>query len=84
MIEDENNPITVINTKMPNFVTFRSEDNSYLIAPVNPANSLGIFNVKGYMTDTKLMTDFDFQIEVYNNPPKFKQNPRNLKASILA
>jgi hypothetical protein len=83
IIDDENNPIYVVTTTIPNFVTFKSAENSYLIAPVNPSNSLGIFNVKGYLSDTKLMTDFEFKIEVYNNPPKFKYYPKNLKASIL-
>ncbi len=68
---------------MPSFVTFQSSDYSFKISPVNPANSLGIFNEKGYLTDTKLTSDFDFTIEVYNLPPKFKQYPKNLKASII-
>jgi hypothetical protein len=42
-----------------------------------------MFNVKGYLTDSKLTTDFEFLIEVFNHPPKFKQYPKNLKASIL-
>ena len=83
VIDDENNPISVVTTTIPNFVSFKGGDYSFQIAPVNPANSIGIFNVKGYMTDTKLTTDFEFRIEVYNNPPKFKQYPKNLKASIL-
>jgi len=79
MIDDENNPITVINKNIPSFVKFRSENNSYLIAPVNPANSLGIFNVKGYLTDTRLTADFNFRIEIFNNPQKFKQSPKTSK-----
>jgi len=39
--------------------------------------------VKGYLTDSKLTTDFEFRIEIFNYPPKFKQYPKNLKASIL-
>jgi hypothetical protein len=42
-----------------------------------------MFNVKGYLTDSKLTADFEFLIEVFNHPPKFKQYPKNLKASIL-
>ncbi len=52
IIDDENNPITVVTTSLPSFVTFQGSDNSFKINPVNPANSLGIFNVKGYLTDT--------------------------------
>ena len=83
IIDDENNPILLVTTTIPNFVTFKNADKSYQIAPVNPANCLGVFNVKGYLSDSKLTTDFEFKIEVYNNPPKFKYYHRNLKASIL-
>jgi hypothetical protein len=58
-VDDENNPITVV-TIQPHFIQFNSNENSFKIKPKNPSNSIGIFNVKGYMTDTKLQTDFDF------------------------
>ena len=83
MVDDENNPISVILTSLPSFVNFKSSDYSFQITPVNPSNSLGMFNVKGYLTDSKLTTDFEFRIEVFNQPPKFKQYPKNLKASII-
>ena len=83
MVDDENNPISVILTSLPSFVTFKSSDYSFQITPVNPSNSLGMFNVKGYLSDLKLTTDFEFSIEVFNQPPKFKQYPKNLKASII-
>jgi len=28
MVDDENNPISVVTTTIPNFVTFKSSDNS--------------------------------------------------------
>ena len=83
MVDDENNPISVIMTSLPSFVTFKSSDYSFQITPVNPSNSIGMFNVKGYLSDLKLTTDFEFSIEVFNQPPKFKQYPKNLKASII-
>ena len=83
MVDDENNPISVILTSLPSFVTFKSSDYSFQITPVNPSNSIGMFNVKGYLSDLKLTTDFEFSIEVFNQPPKFKQYPKNLKASII-
>ena len=41
-----------------------------------------MFIVKGYITDTRLNTEYQFTIEVYNLPPKFKQLPKDLKAVI--
>jgi hypothetical protein len=70
MVDAENNPITVV-TIQPNFIKFDSNKNSFKISPTYPSDSIGIFNVKGYMTDTKLQSDFDFKVEVYNTPPKF-------------
>lgn len=83
IVDDENNPITLVITTIPSFITFNSGDNSFQLSPVNPATSIGMFFVKGYMTDSKLQTDFDFIVSVYNNPPKFKQLPKNCKASIF-
>lgn len=66
MRDDENNPITCVTTVLPSFVTFQDSDCSYQIAPVNPSTSIGMFNLKGYITDTKMMTEYDFTIEVIN------------------
>ena len=41
-----------------------------------------MFNVKGYITDSKLNTEFEFTIEVFNLPPQFKQLPKDLNAVI--
>jgi hypothetical protein len=72
IVDEENNPITVVITTIPSFITFISDDNSFQIKPVNPATSIGMHVVKGYMTDSLLQTDFEFKVSVYNNPPKFK------------
>lgn len=57
-------------------------DCSFQISPTNPSTNIGIFNVKGYITDSQLITDYSFTIEVFNLPPKFKQLPKDLKAVI--
>ncbi len=57
-------------------------DCSFQISPTNPSTNIGIFNLKGYITDSQLITDYSFTIEVFNLPPKFKQLPKDLKAVI--
>ncbi len=71
-VDDENNPVACVATAKPSFVTFDNSDCSFLISPTNPSTSLGIFNVKGYITDSQLLTEYSFTIEVFNLPPKFK------------
>lgn len=73
MIDDENNPITCVATLKPSFVSLDDSDCSFKISPTNPSTNVGIFNVKGYITDTRLNTEYEFLIESYNLPPKFKQ-----------
>jgi hypothetical protein len=58
---------------MPAFVTFNSLFQTFAIKPTNPATDLGMFIVKGTMSDSRLSTDFDFKIEVSNNPPHLKE-----------
>jgi hypothetical protein len=57
-------------------------DCSFQISPTNPSTDVGIFNIKGYITDTKLNTEFEFLVESYNLPPKFKQLPMDIKAAL--
>ena len=82
MTDDEKNPISCVTTLQPSFVTFDDSDCSFKISPKNPSTNLGIFNVKGYITDSQLKTDYEFTIEAYNLPPHFKQLPKDLKAVI--
>jgi len=42
-----------------------------------PGRDIGIFTVKGSLSDTKLKTDFSFNVEVINDPPYFKQALRD-------
>jgi hypothetical protein len=68
----ENNPTSVINLDMPSFITYDSILTIFLIRPTNPATDLGIFSIKGEVTDSQLSTEFSFKINVYNSPPTMK------------
>ena len=70
----ENNPTSVINLQMPAFLTFDSILSTFVIKPTNPATDLGIFTIKGEISDSQLFTEFSFKVEVYNTPPKMKDN----------
>jgi hypothetical protein len=63
---------------MPSFMTFNSLLSIFKIRPTNPATDLGIFTVKGEVTDSRLITEFSFSILVYNTPPKLKENIKDL------
>ena len=52
MIDDENNSIEVVLTKIPNFAQFNKIDNSIKLNPVDPYTSLGVSELKGYITDS--------------------------------
>ena len=54
---------------MPSFVTYDYNLAVFLIKPTNPATDLGIFNIKGELTDSRLSTEFSFKVEVFNLPP---------------
>lgn len=82
-IDDENNSIDVVLTKIPNYAQFNKIDNSFKLNPVDPYTCIGVSEVKGYITDSYQRTDFEFEITVYNRPPKFKELPKNLKNSIF-
>ena len=47
---------------------------SFMIKPTNPATDLGIFSVKGELSDSRLSTEFSFNVEIYNNPPYMKDD----------
>jgi hypothetical protein len=53
-------------------VTFNILLSTFMIKPTNPATDLGIFNIKGEITDSQLLTEFSFAIKVFNTPPKMK------------
>jgi hypothetical protein len=46
----------------------------FMIKPTSPATDLGIFTIKGEISDSRLTTEFSFNVEVYNNPPYMKDN----------
>lgn len=52
MVDDENNPIICVATLKPSFATLDDSDCSFKISPTNPSTDVGIFNVKGYITDS--------------------------------
>jgi hypothetical protein len=37
---------------MPSFITYDSQLSTFAIKPVNPATDLGIFTIKGVVTDS--------------------------------
>ena len=57
---------------MPSFITYDSFLSTFAIKPTNPATDLGIFTVKGEVSDSKLLIEFQFKVEAYNTPPKMK------------
>jgi hypothetical protein len=54
----ENNPIEVINLELPSFMTYDSFLSTFLIKPLNPVTDLGIFTIKGELSDTRLSNKF--------------------------
>jgi len=58
---------------MPKFMTFDSSLSSYTINPTIAATEIGTFKVKGSLSDTKMDTEFKFEVTVFNDPPFFKQ-----------
>jgi hypothetical protein len=56
VIDMENNPTYVINLLMPSFMTFDYFLSTFMIRPNNPATDLGIFTIKGEVTDSQLST----------------------------
>ena len=59
---------------MPSFIIYESFLSTFVIKPTNPATDIGIFIIKGELTDSRLSTDFSFKVEIYNNPPYMKDN----------
>jgi len=55
--DTEKNPITVVQT-LPSFVTFDNAANVYTLKPVDPTKDLGVFLIKGSLSDSQLSTPF--------------------------
>ncbi len=53
-------------------MTYNSILSQILIRPKNAATDLGVFRVKGYLSDSHLTSEFSFTLEVFNNPPSMK------------
>jgi hypothetical protein len=69
---------------MPLFITFDRLLSTYVINPTNPATDLGIFTIKGELreidvSDSYLSTEFSFKVEVFNTPPKMKDQIPDFK-----
>ena len=47
---------------MPSFMTFNSLLSTFMIKPTNPATDLGIFTIRGEVTDSQLLTEFSFKV----------------------
>jgi hypothetical protein len=45
---------------------------TFVIKPTLPATDLGIFTIKGEVSDSQLSLEFSFKVEVFNTPPKMK------------
>ncbi len=63
-------------------MTYDDAKKIILIKPVDPKTDLRIFNVNGYITDTNKITEFDFIVEVFNNPPKFKEPLKDIEVTV--
>lgn len=67
--DEELNEIFVSHSILPDFITFK--DGVYKMKPFKAAH-VGLFTVKGELSDTALSTPFSFKIEVINKPPILK------------
>lgn len=68
-IDTENNPVTVIQT-LPRFMKY--DNGKYYLRPNNPGYDIGIFLVRGEITDGRASTQFKFFVNVVNDPPDFE------------
>ena len=68
MIDDEENPLTIISVEKPSFATI-----SGLIYKFKPTviSHIGTFTVKGKVSDSKLTLPFSFNVKVFVDPVKF-------------
>jgi hypothetical protein len=57
---------------MPQFISYDKNLYSYTISPTLSATEIGTFKVFGKLSDTKMETDFNFDVTVFNDPPYFK------------
>ncbi len=54
---------------MPQFISYDKNLYSYTISPSLSATEIGTFKVFGKLSDTKMETDFNFDVTVFNDPP---------------
>ena len=59
---------------MPSFISYDASLRQFIIKPSNPATDIGVFKVKGILSDSRLSSDFSFTVEVFNNPPSMNGN----------
>jgi hypothetical protein len=68
--DNEGNPVFVLfEPALPKFITY--QNGLFLCFPKDPKTDINMFQIKGYLTDTKLRTYFQFQLEVTNQAPQF-------------
>jgi hypothetical protein len=67
-VDDENNPVIVIQS-LPSFITFNN--GKYTVKPTVPKSDIGLFIIKGQLSDSMADTDFSFSVRVFNDPPYF-------------
>ncbi len=78
-MDDENNPVMVIQS-LPSFIIF--DNGKYTLKPTVPNSDIGWFIIKGQLSDSKAATDFSFSVNVFNEPPYFKQGLKDQKVKI--
>ena len=59
-------------------MTYQSFLNTFFIKPKDPTTDLGIFTIKGELSDSRSSSNFSFKINIYNNPPHMKDNITDL------
>ncbi len=78
--DDEFNPISIISLQAPSFVEV--EGLTFKFKPTQPYFQIGVFSVKGLLTDSRLTLPFKFNVLVTNDPPVFKSIPEIQKVEI--
>ena len=77
-IDDEDNPVRIINRHMPRFIIF--DNGMYTFVPTNPQRDLGPHVIRGELSDSfkssdsdsHMSSEFMFSLFVFNEPPFFK------------
>ena len=70
-VDDEDNPVRIINKNLPNFINFVADKGLYEFYPTNPKTDLGPHVIRVELTDSHMSSEFVFSLYVFNEPPFF-------------